>query len=572
MPRLINPTPQFSDGAGDPLVSGKLYVFESNTDTAKATFADVNLKIQNPHPIVLTGSGSAPNIFFNGSARVKLTDSDDVQIWDKDPVSSDEVGANFDDWNPLFIYNTNNIVVGSDGNYYKSFTDGNENNDPTSSPAFWEQVEFIRIWNTNVTYDIGDTVKASDNNFYKGLTASNQGNDPVSSPANWGAPFTSLNTVVGGEGISVDDADPVNPIINYDIDKQPAGTVASSDTLLAKDIDDTNAIIEVTAQSVANLLAAASETVQGKVELLTQTELNTGTDTTRAPTAATIAGSNFVNAPNLIKNGGFQSNQGVYVSGTATAAGALMHDNWRSGSTDSSYTFTVAAPSSPQTVTIAANDSIEQVIEGADIETAGTHTISWDGTATARAVVNTQTMSGNFAVSPITVTAVLDQVITIQFTGADAAGGSTEATDTGALGKVRCRLGLASTAFLQEDAGTILSKAQRTFKQFGPYADTNTAIATGQCTSATSVNIFVKFGTTMRVLPTSIEVNSVSGFIVRNAAGGAVATTNLVFGKAHPDGVSLVATVASGLVAGDSTELAVNTANTDFLAITGAAL
>lgn len=175
-------------------------------------------------------------------------------------------------------------------------------------------------------------------------------------------------------------------------------------------------------------------------------------------------------AKNLVINGGFQTNQRVYVSTTATADGVYMHDRWRSGSADSSYTFSVAAPSSPQTVTIAANDSIEQVIEGANIGTAGTHTISWTGTATARAVVNTQTMSGNFAVSPITVTAVLDQIITMQFTGADAAGGSTEATNTGTLGKVQCELGSVATAFEHRDYSLELSRCQRYF--FKTFAQT----------------------------------------------------------------------------------------------------
>ena len=165
--------------------------------------------------------------------------------------------------------------------------------------------------------------------------------------------------------------------------------------------------------------------------------------------------------PNLIINGGFTVNQRTYVSTTATADGTYMHDRWRSGTANSSYLFSTASPASPQTVTIAANDSIEQVIEGSTVGTAGTHTISWTGTATARGVVNTQTMSGNFAVSPITVTAVLDQVITLQFTGADAAGGSTIATDTGTLGKVKCELGTSATAFVHESYGETLAKCQR---------------------------------------------------------------------------------------------------------------
>jgi hypothetical protein len=184
---------------------------------------------------------------------------------------------------------------------------------------------------------------------------------------------------------------------------------------------------------------------------------------------------------NLIINGGFQINQRVYVSTTATADGTYMHDRWRSGTANSSYTFSSAAPSSPQSITIAANGSIEQVIEGANIGVAGTHTISWEGTATCRAVVNTQTMSGNFSVSPIQVTAALDQVITLQFTGADAAGGSTVATNTGTLGKVQCEAGAVATPFEYMSQTKVLHECQRYFFR-GGYGFTGFGEASGfQC-------------------------------------------------------------------------------------------
>lgn len=189
MPRTVNPRPQFLDSAGDPLVSGKLHVFESGTDTLKSTFADVNLSIQNENPVPLTADGRLPNVFFDGTARMKLTDSADVQIWDIDPVGGENIGGNFEEWNPLVIYSMNNIVIASDDNFYRSFTNGNEGNDPTTTPSEWEQIEFISVWNTNVTYDIGDTVKGSDNNFYRGVTASNQGNDPTLGGGDWETPF-----------------------------------------------------------------------------------------------------------------------------------------------------------------------------------------------------------------------------------------------------------------------------------------------------------------------------------------------------------------------------------------------
>ena len=166
-----------------------MFYFESGTDTPKTTYADVNLSIANTNPVILTADGRLPNVWFDGTARMKLTNEDDVQIWDIDPVGGEDIGGNFEEWNTFVIYSINDIVIGSDNKYYRSFTSGNEGNDPTTSPDEWEQVEFISVWNTNVIYDIGDTVKASDNNFWSSVTSSNQGNDPTLDTGDWEVPF-----------------------------------------------------------------------------------------------------------------------------------------------------------------------------------------------------------------------------------------------------------------------------------------------------------------------------------------------------------------------------------------------
>jgi len=41
---------QYFDDAGDPLINGKIYIFESGTTTPKDTYADINLSILNPNP------------------------------------------------------------------------------------------------------------------------------------------------------------------------------------------------------------------------------------------------------------------------------------------------------------------------------------------------------------------------------------------------------------------------------------------------------------------------------------------------------------------------------------------
>lgn len=205
MSRNINPRPQYFDGAGDPLISGKMHYFESGTDTEKDTFADVNLLIMNPNPVILTGDGRLPNVFFDGVARQKLTDSDDVQLWDIDPVGGEDIGGNLEAWVPSVIYAASSLVQGSDDNFYQSINNGNLGNDPTTTPSEWEQVEFISTWNAVVTYQIGSTVKGSDNLFYSSLVADNLNNDPVGDIVNWGAPFSPNLTAPGPIGTGTPD-------------------------------------------------------------------------------------------------------------------------------------------------------------------------------------------------------------------------------------------------------------------------------------------------------------------------------------------------------------------------------
>lgn len=170
---------QFFDNSGDPLIGGKLYFYESGTDTLKDTYSDVNLSILNPNPVVLTAAGRQPDIFFSGSARVILTDADGVQIEVRDPEGGDVLEGVFSSWNSVTIYNSGEIVTGSDGNYYVSITDNNQGNNPTSDPTNWTQVRFIRVWNSNETYSIGQITEGSDGLLYSSVTNNNLNNDPT---------------------------------------------------------------------------------------------------------------------------------------------------------------------------------------------------------------------------------------------------------------------------------------------------------------------------------------------------------------------------------------------------------
>jgi hypothetical protein len=140
--RYTNPVTQYLDDSGDPLISGKLYFYEQGTATPKDTYADAALSIPNSNPVLLTAAGRIPNIFLSGVYKVVLTNSDDVQIWERDSVSGSGSGGSggLADWDATVTYDVNDLVQGSDKNYYISLSAGNVGNDPTIATSFWTQV------------------------------------------------------------------------------------------------------------------------------------------------------------------------------------------------------------------------------------------------------------------------------------------------------------------------------------------------------------------------------------------------------------------------------------------------
>ena len=184
--RYGNPVTQYLDDAGNPLINGKLFFFTTGTNTALDTFADINLAIANTNPVILTAAGRIPNIFLkSASYKVILTTSADVQIFERDPVGAETEAGNWTPFNSLTIYGINDIVEGSDGNFYISLTEANQGNDPVTTPASWSQIKLNFVFNTLQTYKIGDLVMATDLTLYVSLTNNNLNNDPASDVTNW---------------------------------------------------------------------------------------------------------------------------------------------------------------------------------------------------------------------------------------------------------------------------------------------------------------------------------------------------------------------------------------------------
>src|SRR5574343_859800 len=86
---MILPTRlQFFDNTGNPLVGGKVFIYDPGTSTPKNTYSDYNFVTPNPHPVILDSSGVA-TIYIDGSYKIILKDSADVTLQTLDNCPGD---------------------------------------------------------------------------------------------------------------------------------------------------------------------------------------------------------------------------------------------------------------------------------------------------------------------------------------------------------------------------------------------------------------------------------------------------------------------------------------------------
>lgn len=268
MSRLVNPIPQYRPFS-------KMYFFKSGTNTQLATYKDELESIANSHPVLCDANGNLPNVFFNGTAKMVGLDENSVQYFEKDPVNSQTQLGDFTLWGTTVTYDLNDIVEGSDGLFYKSLTNANTANDPTTTPTEWEEIRFIGMWNINVVYAIGEVAQTSNGNLWKAQTAT-AGNDPsTDNGTNWLPAIDSANvlsdtnTVIpltGGGALTalrineIQDADTytlplantvtINQTLTVALDEKfkaftPTIAISGSDTISYSDGTDTSLIMNL---------------------------------------------------------------------------------------------------------------------------------------------------------------------------------------------------------------------------------------------------------------------------------------------------------------------------------------
>lgn len=179
MSRFINPIPQYKP-------SSKLYFYKSGTNSPLTTYKDQLETTPNTHPVLTDSAGYVPDIFFSGSARLIVHDSDDVQYVDRDPIGGESILGNFSLWDAQVSYDKDDIVKTSSSKFYQSFANGNQGNDPATSSTDWFEVRFVGVYNANKTYSVGDVVQTSNGSLWKSVAGSNVGNDPaIDTGTNW---------------------------------------------------------------------------------------------------------------------------------------------------------------------------------------------------------------------------------------------------------------------------------------------------------------------------------------------------------------------------------------------------
>ena len=399
---------QYLDNAGDPLVSGKIYFYESGTTTFKTTYADVNNSIPNTNPVILTAAGRQPNVFFDGVAKAVLTNSSDVQIAVRDPVGQTE-SAFGDQWVATKIYNATDVVLGSNGVFYRSLTNGNQNNNPINTSGFWTLLYSVE-WNAGITYSAGDVVLYGTTQ-YQSLQDSNLNQNPSTVTAYWASiAFAWLSTrtyainenVVGTDGILY------TSLQNSNIGNVPASSgaywvgtsAAAAASATASAASAAAALVSENAAAASESAAATSATNSGTSATASAASASASATSAAASDTSKIAAQAAQVAAELAETNAETAETNSATSATASAtsaAASLVSQNAAAGSATAAAASASAASGSSGTATTKAAEAAASAAAALVSENAASASAS---TASTQAGIAT-TKAGESAASAI---------------------------------------------------------------------------------------------------------------------------------------------------------------------------
>ena len=440
-------------------------------------------------------AGFTPNIFYSGTAKLVVTDGDDVQYIERDPVGGENELGNFSSWSALVTYDANDIVEGSDGRYYQSFSGGNLDNDPTLTPTAWFEVRFIEVWNTNKSYSIGDVVQTTDGSLWKSVIVSNAANDPaVDDGTSWlpaidlsaATTLSGKNFLINGDfdiwqrGVSF-----ANPNSVYTADRWLCDVIRGNTGDVTREEFVAGQTDVPHAQYYARFTATTAPT--GSRALMRQRieDVHTGAD-------KTITVSFFANvlADETI-NVDFSYDFGVGGSAGFIAASlnVALTVGWKK------YTVTVVLPS----------------ISGSTVGTGSFWHVSF-----------------------------------ISF--------STAATSTVEFARVQAEEGTFATEFEYRPIAEELALCQRYFERISTLTGI-TNIAVGQCFSAVASRIIVPFITSKRTRAYSVGATGAGTFALTTSVGSLQACNSFTLDSFTEYNIRVLAGTASGMSAGNATIL-----------------
>ncbi|MDH1291301.1 hypothetical protein N5C43_08515 [Comamonas terrigena] len=215
-----------------------------------------------------------------------------------------------------------------------------------------------------------------------------------------------------------------------------------------------------------------------------------------------VNGGQLAGIRNKVINSGFRIQQRPYTSGAATTAGQYIIDRWRVTGTAG---VTITNSGGVVTLTIPAGQTLQQVIEGANLQS-GTYVLSWQGTAQGRIGAGAYGASGTVSAAIVGGTNT-----TIQF-------------NTGTVTAIQFEIGAAgqNTKYEHLIIGLELLLCQRYYQN---YSGVFALVANG---NAANVNSKV-LNVTMRAIPT-IRQSTPSG---TGAQWGAVTSTVIAQNGVH---------------------------------------
>jgi len=340
---------QYFDDAGDPLVSGRIYFYETGTTTPKTTYADVDFTIPNTNPVILTAAGRQPNIFFDGVAKAILATSTGTQILVRDPVG-DTANSFGNPWIASKRYTSNDVVQGSDGQYYVSLINGNVNNNPVTTTGSWTFLYSVE-WSAGTTYKEGSVITYQ-GLVYQSLQNANLNKNPLTETTYWTAIQLSwISTVTYAINANVVGTDGV---LYTSLQNANTGNIPASSPAYWV---GTSAAAAASASAAAASASAASTSA-------TNAATSASTATTQASNASASASSASTSASNASTSA---SNASTSASNAATSASSALSSANSATSSASSATSSASSAS-----TSASNAATSETNAAASASTAST--------------------------------------------------------------------------------------------------------------------------------------------------------------------------------------------------------